>query len=365
VRIIHLVNHCDHGHGNAHVAIDIACAQAQEGHSVVYASRGGDYLKLLQDYGVRHEYIVQNSRNPLEILYSLVRLQKLCRKFRPDLIHGHMMAGAVFGYSSSLLNGIPLVTTVHNSFDKHSILMRLGHRVVAVSEAERKSLERAGYSSARLSVVVNGSNYSPRDNFVKSGSREQHVEIKQPCVMTVCGLHQRKGVHDLIRGFGEAAAGLSAWRLYIVGDGPDRQKLEELASKLDIADKIIFLGQVGHPVEILRQSDIFVLASYADPCCLAIGEAREAGCAIVATEVGGTPELLEFGEAGRLVKPGAPEQIANELRRLMVDPQILQDWKNRSQRASEYFRVSRVAQNYEEIYVDTISQYRGLKRTPS
>jgi glycosyltransferase involved in cell wall biosynthesis len=359
VRIIHLVNHCDHGHGNAHVAIDLACMQAQHGHDVIYASGGGDYLNLFAKYGVRHEVIVQNSRDPLQLAGSLLRLRRLCRSFRPDVLHGHMMAGAVFGYLSSRFSRTPLVTTVHNSFDKHSILMRLGDHVVAVSEAERKSLLNAGYKAARLSVVINGPNHSPRDNFFAADDSDK-MEIKRPCVVTVCGLHKRKGVNDLIRGFNEAAAELPDWRLVIVGQGPDRQILVDLAVELGVQDKVFFLGSVGNPAKILRQSDIFVLASYADPCSLAVGEAREAGCAIVATAVGGTPELLEFGNAGRLVEPGSPKQIAIELRRLMMDNAFLLDWRTRSLRGSEYFRVTRVAKDYEQVYAALTSRRRGF-----
>jgi glycosyltransferase involved in cell wall biosynthesis len=333
--------------------------QAQHGHEVIYVSGGGDYLDLFAKYGVRHELIVQNGRNPLQLAGSLLRLQRLCFSFRPDVLHGHMMAGAVFGYFTSLISRAPLVTTVHNSFDKHSILMRLGDHVVAVSEAERRSLLKSGYKAARLSVVINGPNHSPRDNFFANSATDA-VKIKKPCVVTVCGLHKRKGVNDLIRGFSEAATQLPDWRLYIVGQGPDRQMLVDLADELGVANKISFLGSVGNPAGILLQSDIFVLASYADPCSLAIGEAREAGCAVVATAVGGTPELLEFGEAGRLVKPGSPKQIAAELRQLMTDPTTLRDWRARSLRGSEYFRVSRVARDYEQVYSSVLSKRRGF-----
>jgi glycosyltransferase involved in cell wall biosynthesis len=335
--------------------------QAQNGHDVIYASRGGDYLELFAKYGVRHELIVQNSRNPLQLLASLLRLQRLCLSFRPDILHGHMMAGAVFGYFTSLVSRAPLVTTVHNSFDKHSILMRLGDHVVAVSEAERQSLLKSGYQATRLSVVINGPNHTPRDKFFENNSTDA-LEIKKPCVVTVCGLHKRKGVNDLIRGFSEAAVLLPDWRLYIVGQGPDRQLLVDLAAELGVANKVFFLGSVGNPAAILLQSDIFVLASYADPCSLAIGEAREAGCAIVATAVDGTPELLASGEAGRLVEPGSPNQIAVELRQLMEDPTTLQDWRERSLRGSEYFRVARVAKDYEQVYNSVISKYYGFPR---
>jgi glycosyltransferase involved in cell wall biosynthesis len=359
VRILHLVNHCNHGHGNAHVAIDVACRQAEQGHDVIYASEGGDYLELFARYGVRHELIIQNSRNPFQLFRSLLRLLKLCLAMRPQILHAHMMAGAVFGYVVSMFTRVPLVTTVHNSFDKHSILMRLGDRVVAVSEAERASLQASGYKPSSLRVVINGPNHSPRDGFAVAGTTNDTIKIEKPCVVTVCGLHKRKGVHDLIMGFEEATGSSSNWRLYIVGDGPDRQKLIDLTARLKMADRVSFLGSVANPAQILREADIFVLASYADPCCLAIGEAREAGCALIATAVGGTPELLEGGTAGRLVATAAPSQIAAELRKLMADPAVLEEWRRRSRQGSEYFRVARVNSDYLKIYEDAIADRHG------
>jgi glycosyltransferase involved in cell wall biosynthesis len=359
VRILHLVNHCNHGHGNAHVAIDVACRQAEQGHDVIYASGGGDYVELFARYGVRHELIIQNSRNPFQLFRSLLRLFKLCFALRPQILHAHMMAGAVFGYMISIFTRAPLVTTVHNSFDKHSVLMRLGDRVVAVSEAERASLQASGYKPSSLRVVINGPNHSPRDGFAVTGTTNDTIKIEKPCVVTVCGLHKRKGVNDLIMGFAEATGSSSNWRLYIVGDGPDKQKLIDLTARLKMAGRVSFLGSVANPAQILREADIFVLASYADPCCLAIGEAREAGCALIATAVGGTPELLEGGAAGRLVPIAAPSQIAAELRTLMADPAVLEEWRRRSSQGSEYFRVARVTSDYLKIYEDAIADRHG------
>ncbi len=144
MRIVHLINHCGRG-GNVMVPVDLACEQAANGHSVVYASGGGHYEMLLASCGVRHLRLPQTLRNPLVAARGLRQLVEFCRAFKPDVLHAHMMSGAVLGYVASRILGIPLVTTVHNSFHKHSQLMRLGDRVVAVSYAERELLLSQGY----------------------------------------------------------------------------------------------------------------------------------------------------------------------------------------------------------------------------
>ncbi|WOJ89689.1 glycosyltransferase family 4 protein [Methylocapsa polymorpha] len=345
MRILHLIKHCDHGHGNVHFAVDLACAQARRGHEVLFASGGGYYAPLLDSEGVRRAEIRQESRL-LSVLRNLAALVRLCWRFKPDVIHAHMMSSAVFGYFASKLTGAPLVTTMHNSFDGHSGLMRLGRIVVAVSSAERDFLLTRGFSPDQVVVILNGPNGSPRENFRPT----IEPALATPSIATVCGLHQRKGVHDLIAAFAEVLRDFPDWRLNIIGEGPDREKLEALARELGVSQSTHFLGSIFAPKKLLQRSDIFVMASYAEPFGLAIAEARAAGCAIVATDVGGIPELLAYGKAGQLVEPGHPEQIAAALRKLMQDENALRDWRLRSKSGADYFNVDRVAEDYDKVY---------------
>jgi glycosyltransferase involved in cell wall biosynthesis len=347
MHIVHLIKHCNHANGNAHVAIDLACVQASKGDKVIYASAGGDYEGLLATHGVTLERIDQNRRNLVSIVQAIGQLIRLCKRYKPDLIHAHMMTSAAVGYVASMITGVPLMTTVHNSFDRHSILMRLGRIVVAVSSAEKELLLKRGFKADQLVAIINGPNQSPREQW-HSGDTEP--AFATPSVTMVCGLHQRKGVHDVLVAFSRIHSDFPQWHLNIIGDGPDRATLEALAEKLGASEFTHFVGPVRAPQSLLRKSAIFVSASYAEPCGLSIAEAREAGCAIVATAVGGTPELLEFGKSGCLVQPGRPEQLESELRRLTSDPNGLRTWQARSKSGSDYFNVFRLAQDYQRVY---------------
>jgi glycosyltransferase involved in cell wall biosynthesis len=346
MRVIHLVNHCDRG-GNVHVAVDLACLQSLNGHVVMYASAGGRYEDLLAQHGVQHEFLPQNLRNPLAAGWNLARLIGVCRSFRPDILHAHMMSGAAHGYLVSRLLRMPLVTTVHNSFDRHSRLMRLGDRVVAVSESERSLLLKQGYQADRLHVVLNGTIGTPRDDWQES---QGEIELKRPSVTTVCGLERRKGVHDLIEAFRIVTPRAPAWHLYIAGDGPERRTLEHQAGKCGIADRVHFLGHVDNPKAIFAGTDIFVLASHAEPFGLSISEARHAGCAVIGTSVGGISEQLEHGRAGKLVQPGDPAGLARQLEVLMTNPAGFTNAKERAKHNSEYFNVRRVFDDYLAVY---------------
>jgi glycosyltransferase involved in cell wall biosynthesis/GT2 family glycosyltransferase len=352
MRVVHLVNHCIRG-GNVIVPVDLACRQAREGHAVVYASAGGRYEELLEACGVKHLHLPQSLRNPVTAARSIKNLLAFCRSFQPTLLHAHMMSGAVAGYVVSRMLGLPFVTTVHNSFNPHSRLMRLGDHVVAVSEAERRLLLAQGYRRDRLHVIHNGTIGSPRE---EQQSSHHHMAFARPCIATACGLEKRKGVGDLIEAFRMVAERAPHWHLYIAGDGPEQETLTRLAESSGVADRIHFLGNVENPKPLFDNADIFALASHAEPFGLSLAEARHAGCAIVGTNVGGIPELLEFGEAGALVAPANPAALAEKLGALMTEPGALAAARQSAKKNSDRFNVERVARDYMRVYELAVRQ---------
>lgn len=344
--VLHLANHCERG-GNVHLAVDLACAQSAAGHRVAFASGGGRFVGLLEQNGVRHVRLDQSLRNPARAARAAASLAALCRRQRPDVVHAHMMSGAVLGRLVGTLLGIPLVTTVHNSFDRHSGLMRLGDRIVAVSRAERDLLLARRFPRDRLDVVVNGTMGS-----VRSGGEPAVpvVRLPRPCIVTMSGLERRKGVHDVIDAFARVAAAAPEWRLVVGGDGPERAALETRATRSGYGDRIVFAGHVEEPRRVLAQGDIFVLASYAEPFGLGILEAREAGCAVIGTEVGGIAEQLGDGRFGVTVPPGRPDLLGRALHRLMTDPRALAEVRGRAGQGLAFYRVERMADEYLGVY---------------
>ena len=345
MRILHIIKHCCASNGNVNVAVDLACVHARDGHVVTFVSGGGTYVELLEAHGVRHVTLKQQG-SPMTVLRSLVQLVALCRRLKPQLIHAHMMSSATLGFVAARLSGVPLITTVHNSFDRHSALMRLGDAVVAVSDAERRLLLTRGYADRKLAVIRNGPVGSPRERSETAGS----AAMAKPCIVTVAGLHARKGVDHLIDAFALTAPANPAWHLNIIGEGPDHALLEARVANLNLQSRVHFIGSVPSSKSWLEQADVFVLASLAEPGGLVLGEARAAGCAIVATRVGGNPELLDDGEAGQLVPPADPQALAETLGRLMQDGQVLGMWRARSGRNAEGFKVGSVAGRYLDLY---------------
>ena len=353
MRIMHLLKHGLPGNGHVHVAVDLACVQADNGHEVAFVSSGGSYDAVLSAHRVQLATIPE-SGGVRKTSRSATALLKLTQSFRPDVMHAHMMSSALLGFAVSKVVGAPLITTMHNSFDRHSVLMRLGKVVVAVSEAERRLLISRGYPSRKVVTVLNGADGSPREA-LQAGDIGP---LARPCVVTLSGLHKRKAVDDVIAAFAEVKPEFPDWHLNIIGAGPDRERLTTTADELGMNDSVHFLGSTMAPRPLLEDADIFASASLADPCPLAVAEARAAGCAIVATAVGGVPEVLDHGRAGQLTPPSDPPAMAAAFRVLMADPEALATWRARAQRGAEYFTVQRMAAEYSRVYQSLLAGER-------
>ena len=345
MRVLHLINHCGLSNGNVHAAVDLACAQSKTGHDVVFASAGGYFEPLLRDSGVRHLNVRQNLRHTGVVVGAVRTLARFCRDFKPDLVHAHMMSGAFIGYVLSRLIRRPLVTTVHNSFDWHARLMRLGDATIAISQAEYDCLTKLGFRPGRLHKVLNGPLQSPR--YKDTGER---LAVRDRTIVSLSGLHARKGVKDILTAFAEIKDEFPDWSLTIAGEGPDMEMLVALSRDLGIAGRTTFLGIIAEPLAIMRRAEIFVIASLAEPFGLTVVEARAAGCAIIGTRTGGIPEILGDGQFGMLVDPGAPKQIAETLRTLISNEALRGDLQSRASEGLAMFAAPRLAREHERVY---------------
>lgn len=347
MRVLHVLNHTYRLNGHVHAAVDLACAQAALGHEVAVCSAGGSFDALLEAHGVE-TIVLDQERRPGTALKAITALIGHVRRRRFDVVHAHMMTSALLAWPACRLAGIPLVTTVHNEFQKSSILMGIGTRVIAVSGAVGRSMGRRGVPASRLRVVLNGTIGAARF----AGADATPRRLASPSVLFVGGLHPRKGLSDLVAAFAIVHRSNPAAHLTIVGEGPHRADYEAAAAASGAGAAITFTGAQENPRAYLLGADIFVLPSHADPAPLVLSEAREAGCAIVATDVDGIPELLEGGTAGILVPPHDPERLAAAILSLVEDPAVLATWRRNSQYNIDHMKIERVAHDTLAIYAE-------------
>ena len=145
--------------------------------------------------------------------------------------------------------------------------------------------------------------------------------------------------------------------LNIIGEGPDRDALARTIAERGLT-RVHLVGAVPHPKLYLEKSAIFVTGSYAEPFGLSTLEARAAGCAVIGSHVGGTPEVLGFGEAGLLFEAGDVSALSAMLAGLMDDKCELASARTRAATGVGYFHIARMVEDHARLYEALIAQAR-------
>ncbi len=346
MKILHVVDHTKRFNGMVHAAVDLACAQAEIGHEVAICSGGGDFDEMLTRCGVTIYTVPPFSKSP-KAVNTVLGFFRAVRDFKPDIIHAHMVASTIISWPIAKLSRTSFITVVQNSFSKNATYMGLGDLVVCGCSAVADSMFARGIPRKKLRPVLNGTIGSPR----LPAQAPPDVELQHPAVLTVCGLHPRKGIPDLLNAFDAAVKQLPDLHLYLVGEGPHEAEYKALVASRQIPH-VHFIGAVLDPRPYLKAADLFVLASLADPAPLVLSEAREAGLAVIGTRVDGIPELLENGQAGILVSPNAPDELAAKITELFADPEKLAQWRRNSQINIQHLSLRRVAEQTVDVYLE-------------
>lgn len=353
MRILHVLNDLSNrGNGIVNVTVDLASEQRKNGHEVAIAAGKGEFSELIQSLGVRY-YIMDQSRNTKNLVHAVIRMWLIVRQFKPDIIHAHMRTGVILAWICSRFPRVPLIAHLHNVHDRESSIMRIADRVIAVSQSVRDTMSARAIPFEKLRVVLNGPLNSPRTPAIDTLIPRV---LRRPAITTVAGLNHRKGISELLHAFELIAEEFPGVHLYLVGDGPERALFEGCAGASQYAQRIHFEGCQSEPQAYMMGSDIFVLASRRDSIGLVLMEARQAGCAIVATAVDGIPEALDKGAAGVLVPAQDPVAMAAAFRKLLRDDGLRHELQKRAREGCDYFSCCRMNDDVEAVYRELVSE---------
>jgi len=288
---------------------------------------------------------------------------KFLRDQKIDLLHSHLF-GSITGASlSTAVMRIPHIGTIHDTYTieerKHRVHLlkaasMLGTRLVTVSSMMKKRLEEFGsFNKDSLRVILNGVDLDRFGAPQPEGIREQLGIGRSDFVLTCVGrLVELKGHDILIEAFAQLSHSRPL-RLLIIGDGPEKKRHEELVARKGLGKNVLFLGQREDIPALLGASECFALASRTEGLSCSIVEAMAAGLPIVATDVGGNPELVQDGLSGYLVPYGDSASLACRLQRLIDDETKRKMFGARSlEIAGKYSldkMVSEYARNYREM----------------
>lgn len=293
------------------------------------------------------------------------KLAREFRRYRIQIAHTHSWATVMEGIIGARLARVPIIIhgehgTMKTETKLHIQIQRaLWHstdQMLAVSNVLRENLQRQfDFPKEKIRVVANGVDLS---RFVLTRQGDDYkTRLGLPANALVFGAIGRvvpvKAYPTLLQAAKLIFNEIPTAHLVMVGDGPQLEALVQLAEEYQIASRVHFLGARKDVPEILRAFDVFVLSSESEGMSNTILEAMASARPVVATAVGGNPELVVDGETGLLVPPHDPPAMAAAIMKLLRDTELCRQmgWLGR-QRVEEKFSLEVMVQNYANVYLE-------------
>lgn len=293
------------------------------------------------------------------------RVAQFARRHRASIIHCHHYSPFVYGRLATWLHpGLRMVFTEHGRLSDgppstkrrwiNPVLGRLPGSLFAVSGALRDSMAEEGFPGARINVVHNGIDPGPVPTVEDRVRARQQFALTQDAFVigTVARLNPVKELGTLIEAFARVRAVHPTACLVLVGDGEERQHLEHVARRDGVHHAVRFLGERNDARDLLPGFDLFVNSSSSEGVSLTILEAMAAQRAIVATRVGGTPEVLSDHTTGVLVPSRNPVALSEAIGLLARDPERREALGEAARRAVvQHFTLDRMVDRYAQEYL--------------
>ena len=288
---------------------------------------------------------------------TLRSLQALLANEAIDLVHTHNTYAHFYGALAARLAGVRCIVNSQHGRGcgpgwkarlQFRIANRRAARIVGVSHDSTELCRQQDHRSrGRMQTIWNGIDVS---RFAFAGPR------LEPTLIAVGRLSPEKDFATLLRAVAIAARSVPELRLRIVGDGGERPALESLVQELAIADRVEFLGERSNVPQLLAESGCYVSSSRTEGVSLTLLEAMAVGLPVIATRVGGNPEVVREGVTGRLVESGDPAALASAIVAMCGDRDL---WSGMGQlgreRVEQNFNVVRMVQEYERLYSEVVS----------
>jgi glycosyltransferase involved in cell wall biosynthesis len=271
---------------------------------------------------------------------------------------------------------VPIVFTEHGRWHPdyprrkrmifNHIMTRRSDRFLAVGKAVRQALiVNEGLPENRVQVVYNGINLEPYEHLPSNRTairEELGFTSDDFLIMQVARLDGLKDHPTAIRAMGHLIKKISHAKLILVGEGPERAKIEPLIAELGLQDHVRLLGSRRDVPRLLFAADVFLLTSISEGIPLTIIEGMAAGLPIVSTDVGGVREILGDPTVGRLAPAGNDQELANALTRLADDPGLRMGLGEQGRRrAFEIFSEQTMHAQYAEVFDEVIGRPQCLR----
>jgi glycosyltransferase involved in cell wall biosynthesis len=345
------------------VVLQLATELRDRGHTVHPVVPLGDlgWLgKVLREHGFDiHTY---DLRRPIDFGLP-ARLAATLAKLNVEVVHSHEFTMAVYGTAATRRLRIPHIITMHGNqivmdrFRRRVALrwaLRRSQAAIAVSQDTGLHMEsRLGLRKGEIRVIPNGIPHRPGDP--RKLRSELGIDESEVLLVSVGNLSPRKSHVTLV----EALARLRQqrgdeglpWRLVIVGEGPERPKLEQMIREAGLEQRVHLVGGRTDIPDIQAAADVFVLPSLWEGLPLVILEAMISGNPVIASNVSGIPEAVEHGKHGLLTPPGDAGALADAIGTVLRDPDYRRQLGEAAlAHACSHFTIDIMTSAYEDLY---------------
>lgn len=301
------------------------------------------------------------------------RLRHLVRERQFDVVHIH--SPYVAGLARPALKMLPTASRPRIVYTEHlpwpgyvwptrllnRMTFALNDKAVAVSNSVRESVPSS--LRAKVQVVIHGvfAERMRQQSLARDDVRtELGIEAGELVVGTVAHLRRQKGYPVLLEAARQVIDSGLAVRFVAVGRGPEQSEIRSLHRQLKLDDRFFFTGFRSDAVRVMSAFDIFVLASWNEGLPVTVMEALTLGIPVVATAVGGTPEILTSGVEGLLVPPGRPDELAKAIDVLAGDPDRRRQMAEAAVRRAPTFDIRAATRTVEATYRSLITSHEGM-----
>jgi glycosyltransferase involved in cell wall biosynthesis len=302
---------------------------------------------------------------------SIKRLRSIILDIKPDVIHTHSFQPGIWARLSSIFTSSKIISTVHcpypyfcaknikdrfKRFVETSTINFFNFRVICVSDAIKNHLLKWTSIDCRKLIVIKAGvkvNKKRSEEGAKGKLREELIIKNKYIISTVGRLSVEKGYDSLLEAFKLLRSRIEECYLLIIGDGVLLRQLKKLARRLGIQDNTIFLGYVKDVYPFLEISSVYVCSSRYEGLPISILEAMSMEVPVVATAVGGIPELIENNVSGFLVEPDRPDMMADRLQAMLENKDFRKRiGKEGKRKVIQEFEIDKVVEAIESLYME-------------
>lgn len=322
MKILYVVTGLGNG-GAERVVCDLANEMFRKGHDVKIAYLTGEALTKPDHKEI--ELVKVNLNNFRSLLPTYIRLAKIIRKFRPDVVHSHMVHANILMRLVRVTNPVKkLICTAHNSNEGGALRMlsyRATHNLANistnVSQEATEAFEAMGaVPNNGMQTVYNGIDLEKFSCIPEARTKlEEELDLTEDCrvILAVGRFSEQKDYPNLLKAVSLLKKEITyPFKLIIAGDGELRRLIEDMIENLGLEKEVVLLGRRSDIPELMSAADLFVLPSKYEGFGLVVAEAMACECLVVATDCGGVAEVLSNSEF--LVPPADAVALKNKIK---------------------------------------------------